>query len=156
MILAPVTYVIVVFIFAIRNLKPSDFLTPITEEIRKRAHTDASHVDELSQYKWQDLQYVLVEIKVQKGRHRKSRMARSCVGLVPGIIALVAALARFPEQSSHWILCFAFFILILYIIGIFAHGRMLKFDRAIMLLEMVIDTQKSKEGEPNESTKPFC
>ena len=74
-ILAPVTYVIVVFIFAIRNLKPSDFLTSITEEIRKRAHTDASHVDELSQYKWQDLQYVLVEIKAEREASEKQNGA---------------------------------------------------------------------------------
>ncbi len=127
------------------------------EKVKKIAHTDASHVNQLSTYTWQELQYVLVELKAERAamERRVGTLvgAQEKIGLVPGLIALVAAIARFysPDSqgalSSPLIQGFVYGIPALYVLGMWLHSLMAKIDRVIMLLEMIIDTLKIEDND---------
>ena len=122
--------------------------------------------NKLSTYTWQELQYVLVELKADRAAMERRVGtfvgAQEKIGLVPGLIALVAAIARFysPDSqgalSSPWIQGFVYGIPGGYVLGMWVHSLMTKIDRVIMLLEMIIDTKKDEEDDPNEGIEPMC
>jgi hypothetical protein len=136
------------------------------ENIKAASHADASHVNELAKYTWQDLQYVLVEVKAERAamERRVGTLigAQEKVGLVPGLVALGAAIARFYHPGlggaiwSPLIQGIVYGMPMLYLIGLWAHSEITKADRIIMLLEMIIDTKKSEDNEPNEGIEPIC
>lgn len=149
-----------IFLNAFRILNPRYFLSLILERTRKLTHSNTSHVNELSKYLWQDLQYVLVELKAERvAFERRTGLfvgALEKVGLAPGIVALIAAISRFSDPSSPWIEGLTYGMPTLYFVGLLAHYRMMELDRVINLLELVIDTKKSEEDESKEDREPLC
>jgi hypothetical protein len=88
--------------------------------------------------------------------------AQEKIGLVPGLIALVAAIARFysPDAqgalSSPLIQGFVYGIPVLYLAGIWLHTLMSQMDRVIMLFEMIIEAKKEEEDKPSEGIESIC
>jgi len=92
---------------------------------------------------------VLVELKNQRlSLERRTGLlvgALEKVGIIPGIVALIAIYIR-PELNKFpavWVQSIAFGILAMYFMGAAAHVFMVRLDRYIMLLEMVIEAKKS-------------
>lgn len=166
-----ISYILILLIFvsvsiggcidAARVFNPRRVVNSILEKIRKRIDTDAPHITELSKHSWQDLEYVLVEVKAERAAlERRTGLlvgALEKIGLVPSTIAAFAALARLPGGlSSPWIQGIAYGTPLLYFSGIFTYERMIEFDRVIMLLESIIDTNKSEEDNPNKTLDLVC
>jgi hypothetical protein len=149
-----------IFVSQIRTISTTLSLNTIIENVRKLAHTDAPHVNELFKYPRQDLQYVLVELKAERvAWERRLGVligAQEKIGIIPGLIALFAALVRPQGVVPSWIVGVAYVVPLLYFCGLWSHILMTKLDRGIMVLEMVIDTKQSESGDPHEGMEPMC
>jgi hypothetical protein len=125
------------------------------DRVTQYAKIDVSHVNAFSQYDVSALQYVLVELKAERAAwERRIGLfvgAAEKVGLVPGLVASVAALSRLPNVSPVWLVIIAIVNLMLFGVGGQQHGLLMRLDRSIMLLELVIDTALGPKEDADPS-----
>ena len=115
------------------------------------AERDLKHVKEFSKYDIHNLKYVLAQLKAKRANWERHIAlivgALEKIGFIPAIIAVLAILIR-PEidKSSGWVRYITGGILTVYAVSFFHNYHMERIDRAIMLLEMVIEAKKSPQN----------
>jgi hypothetical protein len=67
------------------------------------------------------------------------------VGIIPGMFATLFSLSKLDQLAHHseWIMIFAYTTPLLYIIGVIAHFLIMRLERYVRLLELVIEKNKN-------------
>jgi hypothetical protein len=132
-------------------------LGSIIDRTRKCADRDAQHVNDFFKYESAALKYVLVQMKAEKTAWERhiSLFAGAIekigiIGMIPGVAALISIYTNPNNLSSPWIRQIADLLIygtpVLYIMGMWYHHLISRFDRYTMLIEMVIEAKKSEES----------
>ena len=121
----------------------------------ENAERDAQCVNDFYKYESQDLKYVLVQLKMTRAAWERNVSlfvgALEKIGLIPSLIALIAILIRseMAKFPTNWIIWVTYGVISFYCASFVHNHKMVKFDRAIMLLEMVIEAKES--AKPTQS-----
>jgi hypothetical protein len=151
--ISPLFGIIIDIVKGIRNAKDS-----IINNSMEYADRDIQYVNDFYEYESSALKYVLVQVKSERAYWEKRVGslvgALDKVGMIPALIALFAIYIR-PEIKNlpaAWVLSIGLGIILLYAVGILSHIWMTRLDRAIMLIEMVIEAKKSEQSS-KDTTK---
>jgi len=126
-------------------------LGAIINNAMKYAAIDATHVSNLCKYEPDALKSVLVELKAERAawERRTSLLVGAIekvgiIGIIPGLFALSKSvnLGLIPGFPVLWIQVLAYATPLFYGLGFMSHTLMMRFDRFIMLIEMIIEGKK--------------
>jgi hypothetical protein len=134
-----------------------------TDRAMKNADSNAQHVIAFYEYESEDLRYVLVQLKAERAiwKRRVSMIVGQIekvglLGMIPGVAAAITIYMNPNSLASPWIHEIANALIYgtpaLYVIGCVHHMLMVRFDKGIMLLEMVIEVKKSEQSS-QDTTK---
>jgi hypothetical protein len=130
----------------------------ILDNSKQCAETDMKYIRYFYKHERHALKFVLIEMKAERSAfERRVGLivgALEKIGIIPGLVALFATLTRINSFQSAWIYGIAYGMPILYFLGVYEHYLMSRLDRFIMLLEMVIESQKSEGTGPNNGMEP--
>lgn len=111
------------------------------------AIVDARYIPMLMVKPLEYVELLLLEVKAEKDffERRLSLIVGSIekVGLAPGLLAAAYSFQNVPKGQNEWITVLAYATPILYLFGAAAHFLLMRLDRHVKLLELVVARKKS-------------
>jgi len=133
----------------------------IIDDTKRRAEREAQHVNEFYKYEPNTLKYVLVQLKARRAAWERGFSVivgpLEKIGFIPALIALFAIYIR-PEVNKFpavWVQLVVLGFTSLYFFSLVENYQVAMLDRAITLLEMVIDNKKSTQSAQNTHGPQF-
>lgn len=115
---------------------------------RITAIVDAQLIQDLMHKPLEQVEFLLLELKAEKDffERRISLFVGSIekVGIFPGLLAVVFSFSNLKQGQSGWITALAYVTPILYFFGAGGHYLIMRLDRQVKILELVMERKKGE------------
>jgi hypothetical protein len=125
----------------------------LIKNARGSATIDTRYLPKLMNKPLENVELLLMEIKSEKEffERRISLVVGPIekLGLVPGLLATAVSLQTFQQGQSEWITVLAYASPAVFIYGTAAHFLVMRLDRMVKLLELVVASKKEALTRPS-------
>lgn len=126
----------------------------LIDNARTTAEIDRRYLDRFSRETLDSLRFVLMEVRAERTffERRLGLLVGSIerVGLLPGVLAVVLLVTRLGSGQPDWVYAIAYATPILYIIAAMSHFLLMRLQRVVELLQMIID-RSEYVAEPGQT-----
>lgn len=118
----------------------------ILDNAENTARVDESVVPELRTFSLEQLEFVCLAIKSERFflERRLSIIVGPIekIGVMPGLLAAGVSFFNMNTGQSYWITVFACLVPIFYLIGVAANFLIMRLDRNVRLIELIVEQKK--------------
>lgn len=106
------------------------------------AAVDREFLETFSSQSPEAVRFIIMELRAEKDslERRLALIVGSLekVGIIPGVLALAVVLSKLGEGQPDWVYVVAYAVPVFYAFGVISHFLLMRLDRVIQLLELVL------------------
>ncbi|MGH1439761.1 MAG: hypothetical protein ACRBBR_06595 [Cellvibrionaceae bacterium] len=119
--------------------------------IKENTESDTQYISVFNEKSIDTLRFIKSQIELEKDTLMKKLGlilgAVEKVGLLPGILALLAMLSKLEAGQSEWVYALAYSIPFLHILGLALHSYIFQLNRVLLSLEHIIEIKENEDSE---------